>query len=81
MQPTPSVSIHFDCQATISIVKNKTFNAKNRHIHLKHEVVKQLLIDEIISIEYVKSEVNLTNHLTKYFGKKINFGNIEWNGT
>ena len=55
MRPTPSVFMHCDCQAAISIAKNKTFNGKNRHNHLRHEVVKQLLKDEIISIDYVKS--------------------------
>ena len=55
MQPTPSMSIHCDCQAAISIAKNKAFNGKNRHIRLRHEVVKQLLKNEIISIDYIKS--------------------------
>ena len=55
MQPISSVSMHCDCQAAISIAKNKSFNGKNRHIHLRHEVVKHLLKDEIISIDYVKS--------------------------
>ena len=55
MQPTPSVSIHCDCQATISITKNKALNGKNRHIRLRHEVVKQLLKDGIFFIDYVKS--------------------------
>ena len=81
MQSTHSVSMDCECQTLISIAKNKTFNGKNKHIHLRHEVVKQLLMDGIISIDYVKSEVNLTNHLTKPFGKKINFGNIKWNET
>ena len=65
MQPTPSVSMHCDCQAVISIAKNKAFNGKNRHIRLRHEVVKQLLKDGIISIDYVKSEVNLVDPITK----------------
>ena len=34
MQPTPLVSMHCDCQAAISIAKNKAFNRKNRHIRL-----------------------------------------------
>ena len=57
--------MHCDCQAAISIAKNKAFNGKDKHIRLRHEVVKQLLIDGIISIDYVKSEVNLANPLTK----------------
>ena len=56
MQSTPSVSMHCDSQAAISITKNKAFNRKNRHICLRHEVVKQLLIDGMISIEYVISK-------------------------
>ena len=71
MQPTPSVSMHCDCQASISIVKNKAFNGKNRHIRLRHEVVKQLLKNGIISIYYVKLEVNLVDPLTKHLGRKL----------
>ena len=55
MKPTPSMSIHCDCQAAIAIAKNKTFNGKNRHIRLRHNVIKQLLKDGVISIDYVKS--------------------------
>ena len=40
MQSIPSVFMHCDCQAAISITKNKAFNGKNRHIHLRHKVVK-----------------------------------------
>ena len=65
MQPTPSMSMHCDCQAVISIAKNKAFNRKNRHIRLRHEVVKQLLKDGIISIDYVKSKVNLADPLER----------------
>ena len=44
---------------------------KNRHIRLRNEVVKQLLKDEIISIDYVKLEVNLDDLLTKPLGRKL----------
>ena len=40
MQPTPSVSMHCDYQAAILISNNKAFNGKNKHIHLRHKVVK-----------------------------------------
>ena len=41
------------------------------HIRLINEVVKPLLIDEIISIDYVKLEVNLVDPLTKPLGRKL----------
>ena len=63
--------MHCDCQAEISIAKNKTFNRKNRHICLRHEVVKQMLKDEIVSLDYVKSEVNLADSLTKPLERKL----------
>ena len=71
MQPTSLVSMHCDCQAAISITKNKACNGKNKHIRLRHEVVKQLLKDGIISIDYVKSKLNLANPLTKPLGRKL----------
>ena len=42
-QQTPSESMHCDCQAAISIAKNKVFNGKNIYIPIRHEIVKQLL--------------------------------------
>ena len=71
IKPTPSISMHCDCQAVISIAKNKSLNGKNWHIWLRHDVVKQLLKDEVISIDYVKSEMNLTNFLTKPLGRMM----------
>ena len=65
MKPTPSVSMHCDSQSTIVMARNKTYNGKNRHIELRHNVVKQLLKNGIISIDYVKSEGNLVDPLTK----------------
>ena len=35
-----SISIHCDCQTTISIARNKSVNGKNRHIQLRYDVVK-----------------------------------------
>ena len=41
---------------------------KNRHIQLRHNLVKQLLKSGTISIDYVKSEHNLVDPLTKSLG-------------
>ncbi|XP_071928182.1 uncharacterized protein [Coffea arabica] len=67
----PPVSIHCDCQAAIAIAKNKSYNCKSRHMRLRHDVVKQLLRNGIISIDFVKSELNLADPLTKPVGRKL----------
>ena len=68
---TPSIFMHCDSQSTIVVAKNKTFNGKNRHIQLRQNVVKQLLKDGTIFIDYVKSEGNLANPLTKPLGRNM----------
>jgi hypothetical protein len=71
IKPTPSVSIHCDSQSAIAVAKNSSYNGKNRHVHLRHKVVKQLQKCGTISIDYVMSEVNLADPLTKPLGKKL----------
>ena len=57
-RPAPSMSIHCDNQAIIARDKDKIYNEKSRHIRLRYKIVKQLLDDEIISLDYVRSELN-----------------------
>ena len=67
----PSVSIHYDNQVTIVRAKNKIYNEKSRHIRLRHKSVKQLLDDGIISVDYVRSELNISDQFTKPLGRKL----------
>jgi len=65
------VSIHCDNQTTIARAKNKMYNEKSRHIRLKHKIVKQLLDDGIISLDHVRSELNISDSFTKPLGRKL----------
>jgi len=55
MKPTSSVLVHCYCQSTLTIAKNKNYNEKKKHIQLRNNLVKQLLRNGTISIDYVKS--------------------------
>lgn len=55
----PSISIPYDCDAAIALVKTKIYNSKNRHIRLRHNIVRQLIANELITPEFVKSGKNL----------------------
>ena len=41
------------------------YNGKSRHICRRHNTVRQLLSNGIISIDYIKSKDNLPDPLTK----------------
>ncbi|WMV27108.1 hypothetical protein MTR67_020493 [Solanum verrucosum] len=40
---------------------------------LRHDVIRHMLKDEIIAIDYVKSKLNSTDSLTKSVGRRLIF--------
>ena len=70
-RPASSVFIHCDNQATITKAKNKLYDGKSGQLRLKHKIVKQLLNDGIISLDYVRSELNISDPFTKPLGRKL----------
>ena len=66
----PAICIHCDNQAAISRAQNVIYNGKSRHIHRKHNTVKQLLSNEIISIDFVLSKDNLADLFTKNLNRE-----------
>ena len=67
----PAISLHCDSQATMSNAFNKNYNGKSRHINLRHEYVRQLISDGIITIVYVRSCNNLADPLTKGLSRDL----------
>ena len=47
------------------------YNGKFRHIHCKHNTIRQLLSTGVISIDYVKSKDNIANPLTKGLNREL----------
>lgn len=72
-KPPPSVFMHCDSQAAIAKAKSKIYNGKSRHIRLRHASIKQLLESGVVALDYVKSELNLADPLTK----PLNRGQVE----
>ena len=46
------------------------YNGKSRHIRHRHNTVKHLLSNGIISIEYVKSKDNIADPLIKWLARE-----------
>ena len=62
-----------DNQAAISKAQNFIYNGKSKYIHRRHNTVKQLLSNGIISIDFVSPKDNLADPLTKGLsGERIN---------
>ena len=70
----PAICIHCDNQEAISRAQNVIYNGKFRHIRRRHNTVKKLLSNGIISIDFVSSKDNLVDPLTKGLsGERINY--------
>ena len=70
-KPTPSVSMHCDSQAAMGLANNQLYNGKKRHIRLRHAIIRSLIRNNVISLEYVKSERNIADPLTKGLCRKL----------
>ena len=46
------------------------YNGKSRHIRQRHNTVRQLLSNGIISIDFIKSKENIVDLLTKGLSKE-----------
>ena len=64
-QPVPTICIHCDSQVTIGRAQNHIYNGKSRHIRRRHNTVRQLLSNGILTIEYIRSKENIEYPLTK----------------
>ena len=61
----PPICIHCDSQSAIGRAQNSMYNGKSRHIRRRHNTVRELLSNRVISVDYVKSKDNIADPLTK----------------
>ena len=64
-QPVPAICIHCNSQSTIGRAQSHIYNGKSRHIRRRHNTLRQLLSNGIMTIEYIRSKENIANPLTK----------------
>ena len=49
---------------------NQVYNGKKRHIRIRYEYVRHLIKNGVLTLEYVKSEMNLADPTTKGLSRK-----------
>ncbi|GKB12735.1 hypothetical protein Tco_0846658 [Tanacetum coccineum] len=64
-KPVMAISLHCDSQSEIGRAHSIMYIGKSRHIHRRHNSIRQLLSTGVISIDYVKSKDNIADPLTK----------------
>ena len=55
----------------MSKTHSKVYNGKSRHISLRHKFVRQLIVDRIITIVFVRSSKNLADPFTKGLSRDL----------
>ena len=69
-QTGPS-TVQVDNQSCIQMNRSQMATYRNRHIPLRYHFVKDLLADGTVDLEWVRSEDNVSDLLTKSLGKAL----------
>ncbi|KAL8134988.1 hypothetical protein AgCh_009856 [Apium graveolens] len=65
-KPLPAISVHSDSRTTIDKVKSVKYNVKTkRHIQVRLKSIRGLVSDRIIAIEFIETQDNIADPLTK----------------
>ena len=71
LRPTLSISVYTDSSSTTEILKQENANKKmNRHIQIRLKSV-QCLLGKVAILDFVKSEKNLADPLTKSLSRSV----------
>lgn len=64
-KPVSAICVYCDNMAAITRAKNQIYNGKSRHIRRRPKSIRDLLKNGVISIDYIKSNENIADPLTK----------------
>nr|GEW33945.1 zinc finger, CCHC-type [Tanacetum cinerariifolium] len=69
----PIVPIFFRCDSAAILAKpySQMYNGKSRHLGVRHSMIHELIMNRVISIEFLRSQKNLVDHLTKGLARDL----------
>ncbi|GJS25574.1 zinc finger, CCHC-type containing protein [Tanacetum coccineum] len=70
-KPIAPISIRCDSAATLAKAYSQMYNGKSRHLGVRHSMIRELITNRVVSIEFVRSEQNLADHLTKGLARDL----------
>ncbi|GKA33192.1 zinc finger, CCHC-type containing protein [Tanacetum coccineum] len=60
-----------DSAATLAKAYSQMYNRKSRHLGVRHNMIRELIMNGVTSIEFMRSQQNLANHLTKGLARDL----------
>ncbi|GJY49750.1 hypothetical protein Tco_0439706 [Tanacetum coccineum] len=70
-KPIAPISICCDSAATLAKAYSQMYNGKSRHLGVRHNMIRELITNEVVSLEFVRSQQNLVDHLTKELDRDL----------
>nr|GEV60884.1 zinc finger, CCHC-type [Tanacetum cinerariifolium] len=70
-KPVGPISICYDSVATLAKAYNQMYNRMSRHLGVRHSMICELITNRVVSIEFVRSQQNLADHLTKGLARDL----------
>lgn len=47
------------------------YNGKSRHLGVRHSMIRELILNGVVSVEFVRMQQNLADHLTKILARDL----------
>ncbi|GKD75776.1 hypothetical protein Tco_1334058 [Tanacetum coccineum] len=63
--------MHCDSVATLAKAYSQIYNGKSRHLGVRHNMVRELITNGVIFVDFVRSQQNLADHLTKGLARDL----------
>ncbi|GJW86535.1 zinc finger, CCHC-type containing protein [Tanacetum coccineum] len=57
--------------AILAKAYSQMYNGKSRHLGVRHNMIRELIMNGVVSIEFVRSQQNLAGHLTKGLARDL----------
>nr|GEW36495.1 zinc finger, CCHC-type [Tanacetum cinerariifolium] len=70
-KPISTISIRCDSAATLAKAYSQVYNGKSRHLGVRHIMIRELIMNGVISVEFVRTQLNLADHLTKGLARDL----------
>ncbi|GJT86988.1 hypothetical protein Tco_1068705 [Tanacetum coccineum] len=71
IKPITPIPIRCDSTATLAKAYSQMYNGKSRHLGVRHSMIRELVTNRVVSIEFVRSRQNLAGHLTKGLARDL----------